>query len=924
MLRRPKTLFNRLVLWAFALSVCVAFIPSTLSAPVQIETLRTLSRLSFNIDPSATVELKSHSGNRFSLFFSGTSRQDLGFSEAALKTIQDQRLKSLKADETDSGVLLEGEWIFPKGKEQLAKPEMETFLYHDQKQGRWIFDFWTKSGATLSQANSKKAETNLRETIRRSEELAAKRIKLQKEEDAEMAQQENVGKFCEEPLKEGVDVFLPFYPLHERVDIGKYLPTRAPDAGYPYLEPISDNEDAKYYKLALSLYKKEKFALALRSLDFHAENVKKSEFKKDLDFLRANVLWKLLLKEKANQLFVQVKDNNLGHPSSFYAGIHLANQAREESNALKAYEIYSWLAQNYPQHEEAWVFRLAAAETLYEMKQTDRAEQEFSWLSENAPTPEARAMASVRIGNVFVYRRQYDKAIAAYFKSQKDFPNEAAKSPFLQINRGESLYWLGELDKSREAFSDFLKTFPSHPAGWRALLRIAEIEGRRAEGKGLKKMRELLLETVNRYPLSPGATLARMRLIPCGDHAGYTVDTAETFFNTDVEKFDGKGEFFLAGFEEMRATLLVKSFVQFGYMDRALDAALNEADTISQKSLAFRWLTQMQRKLFRKNILALLEQKKNYEAAKFFDDRIDRMKLEIPSEDEEDLAKEEVINPRYLLRLSRVVSDLGLGSLAKKIYGHYEKAQTQYEVSRFNTILLYQQLGLEERKKSEKNYTLAKALWVENRVKNEKKIREHLAKVREDSPYSFQKAVILGLIEEQSNRTQSAIQEVQKAKLLLSKAKETNLLESGLLDQWMVQLQLKSSAKFAALDGIDAILQNYPKDLEAYSSLLNLGVAQLNSPEELIQQKAEIYASLNRWGDVAKAYEDLYAKAAQTDGVTNRVKVELARALIKSGKQSEKAKKLLEEVASSKEEDFWKELARKSLVSLTAKEGVQP
>lgn len=898
------------------------WVHSVAAGIVDVETLRNLSRISLKIDPSIQVEFTKVSPKEFTLQFIGLTVSELGSKDSDLLDLKDKRLKSLQWINSEKGALLKGEWNFPVGKEELLNPEMETYLYKNQKDEKVIFDFWLKTGPTKLETSQKKVAQSKVERNLKAEKLVKERLALLQKQEKENEQLNNIGYFCEESLKEGVDLFLPYYPLYERYKLEDKFKLKAPDAEYPYLEPNALTDDAKYYNLALSLYRKEKFALALKAIEFHEKEIKKSDFKKDLEFLKANLYLKLEQKEKAFQIFTKIKDQQKGHTTGFYAAIYLAMKAREEGNELLSYELFSFLYQNYPEHEDAWIFRLVAAESLYDMKQTDRAADEFIWLSENGKTREAKIQGALRIGSSYLYRKQYDKVIATTFNVQKRFPNEASRSAVLSLNRAESLYWLGQYEQSKEAFQNFLKNFSSHPAGWKALLRLAEIEGRKPNGKGLPLMREKLLETINRFPLSPGATLARMRLIPCGDHAGYTAESAEEFYKTDVKNFNGNNEIFTENFEPLKATLLVKTFILFNKMDLALSASLKAMESISRNSYNYKWLIQIQEQIFRKAIVTLLNEGKNYEAAKFFDDHIDPL-----SENFLDEKNEGKINPDYLLKLSRVVSDLGVGSLAKKVFYFYAKSQTKYEKEQFIETQKFKELGLNERKKSEQNFTEALALFTQSRKKNESDIRKTLAEVSDHSPYSYYKTILLALLDEESEKPMSSLHHVTNAELLLSQRKQESKKDALLLKQWIIDLQIKTNAKYAAIDGLTDLLKKYPAENELNEShystdlILFLGVKSLRPKEDHYLKLAELYSTLNKWGECAKTYEDLLTyknslKANEGNKTENRIKVELARALLKTNERSTKAKQLLEDVAKSSENDFWKDLAKKTLVNL--------
>jgi len=809
-----------------------------------------------------------------------------------------------------------GEWAYPQGAMAPAAPAMDTFPYRDSKNGRFVLDFWVKNGPTKLEANSKKITQSRDQARRDAEKLTSERRAIQERDAKEIANLADIGRFCQEPFQNGKDLFLSFYPLHERLNLSKFLPTQAPDENYPYLRPEAKNEDADYARLAYQLYDKKKFALVLKTLDFHRDAVRKSEFARDLRFLRANAIWQLNQKPEAEREFAAIRDEQVGHPSSLFSAIYLANQAREKEDFLPAYEGYLWIGQKYPEHEKAWVFRLIAAEMLYEMRQMDRAEAEYDWLIKNSPTREGRALAATRIGNVFLYRRQYAEAIAAYFRAQKDYPEESKKSAFLTMNRADALYWMGGTVQSETTFLDILKKFPENSGGWRALVRLGELTGRKAVAKHGAESRSFFLEAINRYPFSPGTVLARMRLIPCGDHAGFTAETAKLFFEGDARSYTGAGEVRVDDYPAIRAIYRVKSLILFKSYQAALDAVFEEKEQLPRQSPVLANLEDIQRRLFRKNIVELLDANKTFEAAKFYDDRIDRMPMSPPESD-----GSEAINPEYLLRLSRGVSAMGLGTLAQKIYDKYAELQTGYEVTRFSETRQEKRLGLDARKQSERAFTLAKALATEDRKKNAAEIRKQLAQVSGDSPYSFQRFVLESVIDADSGKTQSALAAAEKARLLLGGIKGDYTVEAAGLDQWIADLQLKTGAKYAAIEIYAKIAERYPEagsdPGREPSSYLSGWLPPLQSKDQLMQNQADIYASLGKWVDAANVYE----RAISSGVKSNRVRYEFARALMKSNPKDSKAIEVLNQLAESKETDFWTELARKSIAGLTAKEG---
>ncbi len=881
------------------------------NSSLQLESLKTHSRLALALDPSIEAEWKDIDGG-FKLLLKGVALQDLYLGGADLEFLKDSRLESVQVSENDSGVTITGKWKFAAGENAIANPKMEKFTYREKEPARFVVDFWPKGGTTVSEFRKKKNDEVRKNAVARSELEAAQRRNRKIAAEQAIAIESDVSRFCKEPLKEGVDPFLEFTPHHEVPDFSAFLPSGQPDENYPFMDGKKGAADEKYVTLATELYEKRDYALVIRTLDFFDKEAPKSIHRVDMRFLRANAFLKLGLKEKANATFEEVREKNPGTPAALASALYLAVEKMKEGNDLQIIDRFLWLATQYPTHKNVWAWRMIAAESLYKIKQSDRAIKEYAWIAENAPSGEARASASLRIGDAYLTRSQYDRALAAYFDSAKQFPDESKQLPSAQINRGESLYWLGQLDRAEEQFRDFNNRFPGHPAGWRALLRIAEIEGRRPGPEASKRSRDGFLEAINRFPFSPGAVIARMRLIPCDDHAGFDSRTANEFFKSQTEKFDSKGEIRLDRFSEFRALTRVRSMILLNDQVAALDAAIREREEISRKSSTYSWLLGMERKLFRKQVIALMDNGKKFEAVQFYDRYASKVNL---SEDlPEDITPERLAlaDPEYLLRLSRVASELSLGRTAEKIANRYD-----HEVKGLGIVRALASTGVDSRLKvSEREFTDAKALWILDRKKNSESVREKLAQVTDESPFAYQKEIILGLIAESDKKWSTALSHAARASMLLTRMSQEDSLDQIAIDQWSANLQEKGGNLRSALDLYRKLQKSNPAS-EARAKAEGIGLKPIASKENWILSEADISERLGRWGDAAEAY----GRAVNAGLGGNRALYQYALSLEKSGDQVTKVEELLKKAASSEKNDFWKELARKKLAGANAKEG---
>ncbi len=908
---------------------------------LKVQSFKTHGRLVLKIDEGVPVVWKN-SSHGFQLTLKGIGLNDLGAPlgqeaewSAQFKAVEDPRLASLRISESKAGVRVEGQWKFPTGKNAPANPEMEFFEYRD-KTPQYLVDFWPKKGPTVAEVEANRALAIRLAALKKAELQAKQRADRRLATEKRRTETEGLTeRFCEQPLSEKTDIFLPFLPFHEKVDFSRWLSARTPDDHFTYYVPTAKTEEAQYIRLALSLYQQGKPALAIKALDFFETEYSRSASRHEMRFLKASAMVKLGLNKEAEQLLARLMAEASDSPVALHAGMFVAGHQIEKGSALASLESFLWLINHYPEHRLNWVFHLGAAEALYAMKQTERAAKEYQWVIENAPNERAKAEAAMRIGDLYLDRFQYEQSLAAYYQGFTHFKDEAKRFPSAFVNRGEVLYQLGQFDRAKDALQDFLDNYSAHPAGWRAAFRLGEIHARKP-GKGEAEVaRKWFYETINRFPMSPGATIARLRLLPCGDQGGFNSESMERFMLEEGQSFDGRGEVTLKRYRDFRGLAHVRALITMGKEDRAVSLALDELHS-NGASEARPFLNKIISTLFRKSILKLLAASKKYEALTFYE-----AKKELISRD---MTPEEL---DYLLKLSQAASDLGLGTLAKQLsesYDHSVKGKLDRGIAAMGESGPDLELLI---KQSEQYFTKAKAIWLSPGLAStdagKSEIRQHLSKVREESRFSFESEIILGLLDESEKKLNSALGHAARAQLLLPKSAGSAAGSSWLeqrraLDNWLASLQFRAGDLNVAL----GIYRDLERSLELEQKLkakqnrepgatsqgvssdnavIALGLPVVPSLEALVLAQAEILEKLGRWGEAAQTY----GRAVEQNWGGNRAIFGYARALIKTGDQTSAKKGFaaMEKVAGSKQDDFWKRLATEALANekTTAKEG---
>jgi tetratricopeptide (TPR) repeat protein len=936
----------------------------------------THGRILFRIDPSVPVEW-TDTPTGFTAFFKGSTLVDFGAAfgdeerwAATFANLHNPRLAQLRFREVSGGVRVEGVWKFPTGPRAPAEPRMETFNYRETQPPRFVVDFWAKPGMTVAELKSRQAESakrlaarNVRDHV---EKVASRRLASEKNR----AEQDDPVRFCREPLKDDRDVFLPFHPVHEQIDFAKYLPL-TPDQDFSYFRPKGEEADAQYVRLALDLYAEDKYALVLRTVEFLNTEHPHSPYRQEMAFLRANSLLKLgMVKGSSNEEHgspTSVKEGEAaleavrldakGTPESLHAALFLAARTLKKGSPLANVETFSWLIENYSGNRLAWMFHLAVAESLYSIEQTERAAKEYQWVAENAPEEDQRALAAFRIGDLYLSRWQYEQALGAYVRAIRYFPKQASRNAAVYLNRAESLIGLSEYEDAQEGFEHVLADFASYPEGWRASLRLGEIAGRKDGDAARQEARRRYYDTINRYPFSPGATLARLRLLPCDDHGGFTAESIVRFFDTEARTFDvasqiapGAGSSAVSSasssakvassasesvvmtrYPDLRAQTRVRTLIAFGKDEDAMTAIAQARPSVSSSAIQ-REFDHETETLFRRAVLARLHSgpKGIYDALAFYEAH----RASVPGGAAE---------PDYLLELSHAASDLGLGKLAAELSESYRKASAGERSIASETAGGgdSELTGLERKLKiSDGRFADAEALWISRPAESAKppheldeRIRSELNQVVTESRFAFEKEVILGLLEEKNGKPASARAHAAKAELLAAGRDAARPKGSGAeaakpsgellrVRNWLATLETKTSSPGAALQLYREIEKAMPhvapaevgsptRTNESDAKLTLLGMPALPTLEQILLAEAMILDRDARWGEAAATY----GRAVDTGLGGNQAMYGLARAWLKTGVKAsrKKALSLLEKVSASKSEDFWKDLAAKAL-----------
>lgn len=894
--------------------------------PVEIETHSTHTRISFAQTSKKRPVIKL-TKTGFEVLIADSKFTDWGilFGDEAefasqVSQLADDRVENLKIKETPQGIVLSGNWHFPTGLDAPADPTMEAFDFVRGTPARFVVDFWQKKGMTVKQARELAAKQREADNIKKAEADAKKRADRRIAREKERARFERIDGFCAEPISEKNTVIVQFHPVVDPIDFGKWFPKLTPDDRYAYKKPAEKDEtdEAAHVRLAHKTYESGQFALAVKVVEFFKKDYPKSVYNDDLLILRTSALTKLGLVVEADELLRTFSAQNRDSPAILQALLYLAQKNAKSQAPIAGFELFSKLYHRYPESENAWVFRLGVAESLAEMKQSERAEKEFDWLKANAPTQQIRADAAFRKGDIYLSRGEYDRAIALYFKAAKEFPKEAENSVSYTLNSGEALYWAGQLDESVKRFTHADTRFAANRNTWRALIRMAEVHGRKTDEKSRAESIRLYTEALNRYPVSIGSQIARMMLLPCGEHSGLSWEGAMRFFETIKITPEYDREIMARQFEKLFHLQELRTAVTIGPSDEAFEVAKVQLKRKQEKGQR-EWVMQTVGVLFRRLILSDLEEKNVINAIDFFDENSDELLATL---------KKQRGNHEYLLGVASMAADFGLVRSAERIYADYSKSFRPSDRVPSSEDL---DLRIEA---SEDSIVEAKVAWLKSGVKAKEKIEAALNKITDESKFSYDREIVAGLLAEKTGRIITALKHASKAELLMpARLKGTSgsfSEEHARILYWQAALHQRAGNSSQAVSIWESLVPYYAENraatrrtLASLTPAVVLGVGALPSEENFKFDLADALSSAGRWAEAAQLYSQFMVSESKAD----RAKFGYSRAMLEQthGPDRKKYSTILEEVASSAKDSFWKKIASEYLESLrlkrNAKEG---
>ena len=294
------------------------------------------------------------------------------------------------------------------------------------------------------------------------------------------------------------------------------------------IEP-KDNDENKQARLLLTLFENRRYNVFLKTVNWFYEKYPKSEYDEIVRFMWADTHYALWNQDHdvkdfdlAMLRYRQALEKYPQSPLVERTQMLMGFSSMDRGDYLGTLRLFQKHILSRPQSPNRDIARLAIAENFSQLAQYDEALKLYEEIDAQASSPKYQIEAAFLKGDVEYQRKEiekqkdpnhshYAKAIELYKEAIRKYPNEAKNYPNVYFNQAAALFLEKHPRESLDVFLDFLKLFPTHEHAPYAMTRVGEILD--SLGADKSKVMGAYLETYFRYGDSPGAVVARLRLL---------------------------------------------------------------------------------------------------------------------------------------------------------------------------------------------------------------------------------------------------------------------------------------------------------------------------------------------------------------------------------------------------------------------------
>ncbi len=319
-------------------------------------------------------------------------------------------------------------------------------------------------------------------------------------------------------LKSKDNYYIPF-PILELENLNwKKVRAAVPE----YSIRSNDTDENKQARLLLTLFKKGRFQVYLKTLEWFQEKYPESQYNEVISYMTADIFYKNwqidnrpsdfdMAIEKYKSALRKFPDSVLAERVSLMNGYLQLDRGDTLAAIKNLNEHISNSKYGGPHVFSKDLARLGVALSYLKLNKYNEAFQALDEIENNSPHMDLKMEASYRKGDIFVKSKNFARAVEEYQRALKTYPQGQSILPNAFYNQGESLFLMEKHRQSMDVFREFARRFPSDGHAPFALTRLGEL----MEILGADKTRVIgaYLETYFRYGESPSVIIARLRLL---------------------------------------------------------------------------------------------------------------------------------------------------------------------------------------------------------------------------------------------------------------------------------------------------------------------------------------------------------------------------------------------------------------------------
>ncbi len=308
-----------------------------------------------------------------------------------------------------------------------------------------------------------------------------------------------------------------------------YLPFPMLDLGVPQLKALlltpptydiipTDSRENAEARVLLRLFKEEKPALLLKTASEFLHNYPESQYTEIVRYLVADTHYNIYRGENsqtdfeiAMNAYLQLSEKFPDSPITPRTLLLIGYSYLSRGDSFAALKAFQRFARTNPDSKHMDRVNLSTASAYLLLNRFDDTYNLFDQIEKHGKTQKGREEAAFRKGDVYFRKKDYPEAINQYRAAMKRFPEAAGTFPNALYNIAEAEFNLEKYREGLDSYGKFLQKFPDHEHGGYAMTRMGELLG--ILGADAKRAEGAFLESYFRYRATPGAGVARIRML---------------------------------------------------------------------------------------------------------------------------------------------------------------------------------------------------------------------------------------------------------------------------------------------------------------------------------------------------------------------------------------------------------------------------